>query len=663
MRYVFCLLSVLFISACSGRVGSSAGSSVGSYGISGIVSAGPINGATVTAYALNTNGSLGSQLATTTSDPNGKYSLNMAAQNSPVIIIASSGSYVEEASGSTVSMGNAQLRTTLSKTSDGQRVGVTPVTEIATQNTIAAIITNGSASLPSIIDNSNSILSRAMGLTDVTKPPADPTRPASSASSSDSAKYALVLATFSQMAATASVSAGSEVNSLDMAQALATSFTYNGNFTGTVGSGGGAQNVPVPNAGSAMLNLTDVLSAVGGSGASFSAAMQSAMNVYLASPQAVNLGFNDSIQVPPPIFESEPPNSPDAPNLVPPIPPSTLPTVSPIVGGPPSFSPLPSTMVYLNSTQGDFIGQGIKQELIPSIGLFTAQHNAGACNSGNGDCINISFNGGAFNSWSFSFATPVGATMALGQYLGATRYPFNSPVMPGIDITGQSRGCNQSAGSFYILELALNADNSVAKFAADFTQLCDGGTALNGSLRFNSTVPVSAQMPAPAPTPEPAPTPSSMPTAVYLNSTPGDYIGQGVIQQLTPSAGVFTANHNVGDCYNSTFGDCINIAFNGGAFNSWSLTFATPVGASMTDGQYLGATRYPFNSPVVPGIEITGQSRGCNQSAGSFKILGLTLNADNSVASFAADFTQFCDGGPALNGSVRFNSTVPVPAL
>ena len=280
MRYVICVVAAVFFAACGGGGGSSSSSNQASGSISGVVSAGPINGATVTAYSLNANGSQGSQIATTTSDSNGNYTLSMSAQSGPVLIVVSGGSYVEEASGSTVSMGSAKIRTTLPSTTNGQQVGVTPLTEIATQNALALMAANSTTSAAAIINSSNSTVASAMGLSDITLPPANPTQPATAESSSAAAQYAVVLASISQMAKTASTANSTTINSLDMMQALATTFTYNGNFNAAVGS----TAVPVPNSSGATLTLSTVL----GGATSFSSAMNTSMiNIVASLPNGV----------------------------------------------------------------------------------------------------------------------------------------------------------------------------------------------------------------------------------------------------------------------------------------------------------------------------------------------------------------------------------------
>ena len=193
------------------------------------------------------------------------------------------GSYVEEGSGENVSMGNAQLRLVLPSVSSGQQVGVTPVTEIATQSVLANIGTNSSASLPSLISATNQQVSAAMGLPDITIPPANPYADASAASSAQAAKYAQVLAGISQMASSATSQGHGTINSLDMMQALATTYTYNGNFSS---ASVGGSTVPLPGSNSsASLNLSTLLPS------GFVSALSTAMSTYASSAMAAQHGF------------------------------------------------------------------------------------------------------------------------------------------------------------------------------------------------------------------------------------------------------------------------------------------------------------------------------------------------------------------------------------
>src|SRR5262245_32009096 len=142
-------------------------------------------------------------------------------------------------------------------------------------------------------------------------------------------------------------------------------------------------------------------------------------------------------------------------------------------------------------------------------------------------------------------------------------------------------------------------------------------------------------------------------TVLFFDSQPGDYIGQGIPHRFTDRDGTFTASH---DSPNG-----VSIALAGGALGYWSLDFVAPLGPELVAGTYEGATRWPFQSPTVPGLSVSGDGRGCNTLTGRFTVLEAEYGATGQVLHFAADYEQHCEGGnPALFGSVRFNSSVPL---
>ena len=231
-------------------------------------------------------------------------------------------------------MGNAQIRTVLAKTVAGQQIGITPVTEIATQTVLASIGSNPNVGLAEIISSTNANVGSAMGLSDITIPPANPNKSATS-STQQAAQYAVVLATISQIAQAATSNSGASICSLDIMQSLASSFTYNGNFNSQVNG----QNVPVPNVTGIPLNLSFVLNSIGGNGTTFSAAMVAAMNTYVNTPAASGLGFANVALVPPPTFITSPTPAVGQVGLTHPTPPNSLPSSPPTVAGPPATTP------------------------------------------------------------------------------------------------------------------------------------------------------------------------------------------------------------------------------------------------------------------------------------------------------------------------------------
>lgn len=140
---------------------------------------------------------------------------------------------------------------------------------------------------------------------------------------------------------------------------------------------------------------------------------------------------------------------------------------------------------------------------------------------------------------------------------------------------------------------------------------------------------------------------------IYYSSQPGDYIGQGRIWNMGVDDGRFTSSKN--------FDNGVTIQFQGDT--GWTLDFAAPSDALLTPGAYEGAVRWPFHSASQPGLNVSGDGRGCNMLTGRFVVHEVVYGANNnSVNSFAADFEQHCEGAAAgLFGTVRYNYKKPKP--
>jgi len=148
-----------------------------------------------------------------------------------------------------------------------------------------------------------------------------------------------------------------------------------------------------------------------------------------------------------------------------------------------AFAATPQTFLTLNSQPGDYIGQGVTQTFTPSDGTFFVSNRS--------DTVSISFNTATYSQfWYLDFGTATTAKFGYGEYDGAQRTAFRSPTRPGIDVSGDGRGCNADTGRFLVSDFALNTDGAIGRFAIDFEQHCEGATpALYGSFRYNSAVP------------------------------------------------------------------------------------------------------------------------------------------------------------------------------
>jgi hypothetical protein len=146
---------------------------------------------------------------------------------------------------------------------------------------------------------------------------------------------------------------------------------------------------------------------------------------------------------------------------------------------------------------------------------------------------------------------------------------------------------------------------------------------------------------------------------LYFKSDTGDYIGQGQEVSLTDADVTFsaTSNYKGGVSLQMTNFDSTPAVW-------WYADFSAPSNAPLAVGTYEQATRYPFNLDNEPGLSFSGDGRGCNTLTGRFEVREITYGTGGAISSFAVDFEQHCSGvGPALYGSIRFNSDVPVPTL
>lgn len=126
---------------------------------------------------------------------------------------------------------------------------------------------------------------------------------------------------------------------------------------------------------------------------------------------------------------------------------------------------------------------------------------------------------------------------------------------------------------------------------------------------------------------------------------PGDYISGGQPHSYSTDA-KDTLSVNGNDGYIG-----VNVSGHDGAW--WSLDLAAPTGQKLAVGKYLDAHRYPFNGSG-PGLNLSGNGRGCNELTGWFEIQKLVRGANGYIEALDATYEQHCEGGePALRGDVH----------
>jgi HYR domain len=150
------------------------------------------------------------------------------------------------------------------------------------------------------------------------------------------------------------------------------------------------------------------------------------------------------------------------------------------------------------------------------------------------------------------------------------------------------------------------------------------------------------------------PVPSSG-TFLYMNSEPGDYIGQGIEQLYTSD------DSTIRGSFSQDGGGFFASVIQGNYDHWWYVDFAAPPGEPLVEGSYTGALRYPFNDGA-PGLSVSGDGRGCNTLTGQFDVNEISQASTGELLVFDATFEQHCEGGdPALYGRIRIENPPPPP--
>lgn len=161
---------------------------------------------------------------------------------------------------------------------------------------------------------------------------------------------------------------------------------------------------------------------------------------------------------------------------------------------------------------GDFISQG------KSYSYTTSKGDGLSVSSSTGSEVSVSVNAYNGDWWTLDLDAPGSQVLAPGTYAAAHRYPFNG-TGPGLDLSGNGRGCNQLTGSFTVSKAVFGPQGYVQAFDATFEQHCENGTpALRGEVHIaNPPAPQAAPTRAAPTSPRAAPT--GRPSAIASGGT------------------------------------------------------------------------------------------------------------------------------------------------
>jgi hypothetical protein len=133
----------------------------------------------------------------------------------------------------------------------------------------------------------------------------------------------------------------------------------------------------------------------------------------------------------------------------------------------------PATLAFV-SEPGDYVGQGRDR-------LFQGPH---VKLRGSAQLIRVTVKEGQ-ESFALEIAPPAETPLRVGEYAYAQRSGAGAKNYPGIDVSGDGRGCNTDYGRFVIEDVAFNPHGKMTRLSALFEQHCEneGAPALFGEVR------------------------------------------------------------------------------------------------------------------------------------------------------------------------------------
>lgn len=313
----------------------------------------------------------------------------------------------------------------------------------------------------------------------------------------------------------------------------------------------------------------------------------------------------------------------------------------PLWAAPAGAVPPSGNYVYLDSDPGDFIGMGTRVTYTPLDAVIGV--------TGAGNHVSVSVQG---DEWAFGDFQGMSFISELqpGEYGNLARYPFNNPLLGGLDWSGSGRGCNQLGGWFVVDDVAY-ANGALTSIDLRFEQHCDFAVAaLHGQIHWDAsdtTRPPGPVVPPPSDLWQPAA--GATPAAgsyVYLQSDRGEPIVGG---------GAVTLTADVNPIQVTAAGNHVHVSVTSPAY--WNGDFQAMYDVTpLQPGYYGNLERYPFHNPARGGLDWSGNARGCNTLTGWFVVDDLAWSGD-VLTAIDLRFEQHCDGvAPALHGKVHWTT-------
>jgi hypothetical protein len=259
---------------------------------------------------------------------------------------------------------------------------------------------------------------------------------------------------------------------------------------------------------------------------------------------------------------------------------------------------------FLDSEPGEYVGQG-QQYSFPTVSC--------SCAGNDPEFTVTNANGDSFQVW-LAPPTPTTQFTAGTTYENAQREPFQAAGHPGLDVSGDHRGCNTDASRFIVDDASYDGSGNLLTFSVRFEQHCEGmDPALFGELSYNSTADYRTVSMSP-------------PAGMTIQSSSAQATGNYTVTNNGPSSldpsGFNITGANAGDF--AITGNTCTSPLVAGAACTVAVTYAR--GASLTSHAVL--SYYDELAPQAPGNEPAGAGTGRDVAlTGTTSAASLSTNA------------------------------------
>jgi hypothetical protein len=280
------------------------------------------------------------------------------------------------------------------------------------------------------------------------------------------------------------------------------------------------------------------------------------------------------------------------------------------------------TVLTYSSAPGEFIGRGETR-------TFTTANYKMAF-EGTRSAIHVIIQAtDSYKRWDLELVAPLGEELSPGEYFLAEAASSATGRAPGLDFSGDSRGCNLVSGMFTIRQIKFDAYGRLSRLEATALQYCDphlNPNPLAIEVRYRASYYMFG-----------------------VDSAAEHLVGLGSHISYYNDTSVLSAKTN---SYNAA---SIQLLASGMGDEWMVMIVAPPDQLRFTKGTFY-TQAYPDGTFGKMLVQRTG--RGCNPQSGVVNIIEVVYGPGDVFEKFYADFTHYCDStsrlGPALKGRIRY---------